>query len=606
MKHAGERSGARSRRRTRATLILLTATLVGGATAARGETTVAIGVISPESGRSGPVGLAHRKSIEWGLQNVGYSIVAGGRHITLRAIFEDDHGDPAESVNVAQKLASEDHVVAILGPANSACASAVLDALDGPEGHVPVISSLSSAPSLSNPRNPYFFRATIDDRERMHRLVHFLQVKHQLADSVVLLYEDDAYGQGLAASLVDAVGGTNVKSMPWSDAQRDPAATVAALPSGRISLFVLGTETIALDIADKLDDQLMDVRAEGEVQFFFVGTGERLQQEAPDDSITIGEPIPDIDVAPLLDAPDMVDPFVGRDRQFLLTAYETARFILPKALQYALAGGTDPNDVATVRERLKDALDSKIFDSLSPTRKIRFAGGNLVDPPRTPIYKVDRTLSILDKPAKEGWLTVNVPERARFLEEPVQIVLERHGRASRDSIKLEVLDENDGIVESTSIDLGDVGKASYTFHPRRPGHFRVWASGFMVPNDPSVEIEYPLDYGIAIAGALLGAAIALRSFSIPFARALQGIGVGIVFFGLSSYGRSVPGLASLPLPSLSASRPVNAFFIGMLGGVGGLETLLFLLRQLPGWPAMKGPEQPEAPSAPAPAPLHPQ
>jgi hypothetical protein len=577
-----------------------TAALLALAVSARAATSVAIGVISPETGRSGSTGVAQRQSIEWALQDIGYSVLSGARHVTLRAILEDDHGDPVESVRLARKLAEQDHVVAILGPANSACTEAVLKANLG----VPIISPLSSAPSLTDTRDRWFFRATIDDRERMNRFIRFLEdPPRRLGDTSIFLYEDDAYGRGLAASLGEALGGESIEK-PWTDVLADPKTLVATLPGGTVSIFVLGTEAQALDLAGTLDDLLADARPEGGVNFLFVGDGERLRQDAPPDSITIGEPAPDVEREAILDVPGMVRPFLTDERRFLLTAYETARYILPKALQYALASGVDPGDVSAVREKLREELDSKPFDSLDPSRKIRFVGGNLDNPPPTPIYQVHRTLARLDTPPAASWLSVGVPEHTRFLEEPVPIAIERRGASSGDTVSLQILDDDDQVIQLVSVPLTD-GKGSYTFHPRRPGHFRVWSSAAMVPNEPAVDVGYPLDYLLALAGALLGVVLVTRRATIPPGRALQGIVVGAVLFALSSYGRAIPWLANFPLPSLSPSRATNALLSGMIGGWGGLDVLLGMVTRLPWWPQGVLPidhAEPPHSDAPLPAP----
>ena len=122
--------------------------------------TIKIGVISPESGQSGSAGLAHRASIDWAMKSINYDLMTGDQHVVLTTIFENDQGNPEESARLARKLVTEDQVVAILGPVNSDCTAAVLRE----DLHTPVISSLSSAPSLTIQRNRWFFRATIDDR----------------------------------------------------------------------------------------------------------------------------------------------------------------------------------------------------------------------------------------------------------------------------------------------------------------------------------------------------------------------------------------------------------------------------------------------------------
>src|SRR6266851_4202251 len=73
---------------------------------------VAVGVISPEQGRSGSTGLAHRASIEWAFEDIHHYVLAGNQHVTLPPIYADDHGDPEESVRVARRLVNEEHVVA--------------------------------------------------------------------------------------------------------------------------------------------------------------------------------------------------------------------------------------------------------------------------------------------------------------------------------------------------------------------------------------------------------------------------------------------------------------------------------------------------------------
>lgn len=552
---------------------------------AAGQQEIAIGVISPEHGGSGAMGVAHRASIEWAFADIGHSVLDGTRHVTLVPVYEDDGGDPEQSVQVATKLVREKNVVAILGPANSGCTAAVLAA--GLE--VPVISSLSTAPSLTAPtRDPWFFRATIDDRDRMLRFAHFLRESQQLGNPSLALYEANPYGEGLAASLTEALGTDAVRAVRWNDVEADPDSIVPLLPDGQVSLFLLGSESVAVDLAKRLEALLASQRPEGDVRFFFVGAGERLQQDAPDQSISIGEPRPESDAIALLDAPEMVRPFIGSSPKFLLTAYEAGRYVLPQALEHALANTTDRKDIVSLRRELKQALDEKRFDSLVPYRKIKFEGGRLVDPPPTPIFQVARTLKRVDQPPPPVWLRIAAPDHIEFLEEPVSIGIERSAPQPGGTVEIEVLGDADTLIESGTTIL-DGSRGTYTFHPRLPGRYRIWAKG--ATNEPVVDVQYPFNYGIAALGALLGAMLVAGRLTISLGHAVQAIIAGALLFALSSYGRAIPELSALPLPSLSASRPVNALLAGVIGGWGGFGALLAFLSRLPWFPK---PTQPTA------------
>jgi hypothetical protein len=188
-------------------LVLPALAVVAGAA----EIPVSIGVISPTGGsRSIRAGQGHEASIRMGLEHAGRAIRAGNVTVKLRTTYKNDHGNPESSAQIARTLAEQQDVVVILGPVNSACTEAVLAAGLG----VPIISSLSTSPLLTDPRNPWFFRITLQDRQRMQQLATHVR-RDAGVRSALLLYENDSFGVGLEAALAEQPGLAVAAAKTW-------------------------------------------------------------------------------------------------------------------------------------------------------------------------------------------------------------------------------------------------------------------------------------------------------------------------------------------------------------------------------------------------------
>lgn len=545
------------------------------------DSEVAIGVVSPLHGRSESTGRAHEDTIRLAFQHLGEYLLVDNQAIHLRPVYRDDGGEKEESVRVARDLVSNDRVVAILGPVNSGCTEEVMKQ----DLEVPVISSLSTAPSLTAETKRWFFRATIDDRERMRRYADAISTQQLAQGETLLLYEDDPYGQGLASSLREFLHLNDAQLKRWQDIANGSNAEItqgrgfspeflASLPAGSLSIFLLGTEQGAVAIARGLDLSLPPGRPAGALHFFFVGGGDLLLTEAPEGSITIGEPVADTDE-------------LRGDPRFLLTAYEATYYVLRGALRDALSSGVDPSNVQALRERVRDALEKKGSDSTTPWRKIRFDDHhNLEQPPPTPVYRIalERSYRNITRVPPPPWVQLSVPQQARFLEEPVRIVLEGHEIKDGEDIELVVLDERDQIRDSTTVRLAG-GKASYNFYPdyRGPGTFRVKTNHLQHPAEPAVVVRSSMDYVWAGVAALIGALLAAAGSagSLSARRVLVGVVTGVVLCAISSWARAVPGLGSVPIPSFGTDPLVNAWASGFVGGWGGPSVIGLFGRQPP-------------------------
>jgi hypothetical protein len=578
-------------------LILLLALVRPGAT--RGEMpSVAIGLIAPMVGRSAKIGAAHKSSTEWGLAELHYTVEGPGGPLFLKLIPRDDRSDPELAAREASELVRDERVVAILGPVNSASTMAVL-AVPGLD--VPVVSPLSTAPDLTAARNPWFFRATINDRDRMRRYADYIDDRLGPRGAAILVYEDDAYGRGLADALRDHLSPAPVMAVTWTELGADgtPAvwsrladgrgftdAVMARLPDGPLDVFVLGTNEGANAMGRGLDRLLRAGRGAG-LRFFFVGGEQLFLAGAPDGSVTIGEPTVD----------DVADDFVAdastlrvlRDERenFLVTSFEAARFVVPPAIERVLADGVSPDDPAAFRDALRRVLGSHPFESLVPWRTIRFVDGALQDPPPTPIFQLARAAQRLDRAQQPPWFVVHVPRETRFLEEPVRATVERYPVGDED-VEIQVLNERGDRVASEEVHVTG-GKGTLVYHPPRTGRYRLWSSAVHVPSRPQFEVRWTWDYPLALLGAVAGCLLgAGRPSSLRWPlRILAAAGTGLALFVISSWGRDTALAGIVPLPSFHAVPSINAFLVGLVGGWGGHELLLRILRVFTGDTAAK-------------------
>jgi len=113
----------------------------------------------------------------------------------------DDRGSPQEGVLIAQRLCSDEDVVAVLGYTFSSVALAAIPIID--ECQLPVIASAVTSPDLSG-SSPYFRRNVMTDAEQGRRAGYFA-VESFKADKVYILHQQDDYGIGVAQAFQAAI-----------------------------------------------------------------------------------------------------------------------------------------------------------------------------------------------------------------------------------------------------------------------------------------------------------------------------------------------------------------------------------------------------------------
>src|SRR5438309_5301744 len=172
-----------------------------------GSPPIKIGVVGPLTGRARIFGEIHKRSIELATKELNEKQPPGVKGRNLELVFEDDQSNPARSKQAVEKLATDPNVLAILGPVNSSCAQADLQAAQ--KRKLPLITSLVTRTDLTDeyakiaqksPKEPrYFFQTAVSDRVRTDALVNFIkrQMYPDNIASLKIFLERDSYGEGL-------------------------------------------------------------------------------------------------------------------------------------------------------------------------------------------------------------------------------------------------------------------------------------------------------------------------------------------------------------------------------------------------------------------------
>jgi len=161
--------------------------------------------------------------------------------------------DPSTAVEAARHLVEAEGVHAIVGPNASSAALPVARSISAVL-HVPTVSPSATSPQLTDVEDDdYFFRTALSDAAQGPVLA---RVTRDLGfDNVGLIYEDDAYGKGLADAFQESWDGTlRVVSVDPSQASHTSELERSA-SAGAQALVVIAFEGQALSIVREALDE---------------------------------------------------------------------------------------------------------------------------------------------------------------------------------------------------------------------------------------------------------------------------------------------------------------------------------------------------------------
>jgi branched-chain amino acid transport system substrate-binding protein len=194
----------------RLTTALVAITLLFGAQETRAADDIVIGAIYPMTGNAAPIGADAKSAVDTTLDIIngdhapipilmgkggGLPALGGAK---IKVIFADSQADPQKARAEAERLITQEHVVALIGSYTSATAATISQV--GERYQIPYISMDNSAPDLSNRGLKWFFRTSPHDEMFTAAMFDFFKAigdkTGQKVKTVALIYEDSIFGTG--------------------------------------------------------------------------------------------------------------------------------------------------------------------------------------------------------------------------------------------------------------------------------------------------------------------------------------------------------------------------------------------------------------------------
>ncbi|NPV69830.1 MAG: ABC transporter substrate-binding protein [Firmicutes bacterium] len=158
---------------------------------------------APMTGNSAQWGESLKDGARMAVDEINAAGGVLGRKIALD--FADDKGDPKEAVNVAQKIATDKDVVAVVGHFFTSCTMAASPVYQ--KAGIPEIAIASTHPDATK-AGDFIFRVNVTNTHQGSGLVKWLLAKGK--KKIAIIYVNDDYGKGIseiAAKTVKDGGG---------------------------------------------------------------------------------------------------------------------------------------------------------------------------------------------------------------------------------------------------------------------------------------------------------------------------------------------------------------------------------------------------------------
>jgi len=146
-----------------------------------------VGAIVSATGPNSPLGEPERLVLQFMEKGINEQGGVLGR--PLKVVIEDDQSVPKEAVTAANKLLTQDKVVAILGSSGSGPTLAIRPITD--KAGIPLIA-MAASNAITAPPNDWVWRSPPKDAIAVARMMTYLQ--EEGLKKIGLLYDDNAYG----------------------------------------------------------------------------------------------------------------------------------------------------------------------------------------------------------------------------------------------------------------------------------------------------------------------------------------------------------------------------------------------------------------------------
>lgn len=214
-------------------LIVLVIAMTVGCTAPGGTSgdEIKIGVNYELSGGVATYGQSSVDGIELAIKQINDAGGVDGKKITL--VKYDNKSEPQEATTLANKLITQDKVIAILGPATSGSFMAEIPVAE--KNKVPVASGSATADKVTVDETglkEYAFRICYNDSYQGTAMANFAMSKLSKDKAVVIMDTSSDYGKGLAENFIKTFedgGGTIVATESYVAGDTDFNAILTSI-----------------------------------------------------------------------------------------------------------------------------------------------------------------------------------------------------------------------------------------------------------------------------------------------------------------------------------------------------------------------------------------
>lgn len=210
-------------------------------------TAYTLAVVGPMTGDSANNGTQFQRAAEMAVESINNAGGIGDKGDTLEIVVGDDQAQTTQGLIVAQKFASDDSVLGIVGHNNSGVTMACLETYAA--ANMPVCSPTCTATDLSQNGYENFFRVIMSDKDYKAQYAQ-VGVEEFGAKKPAIFWENTDYGQGgrdVVAAWLEENGIEIVEDLSYNPStDRDFSAQITKMKESGVDLvYVLSGEYTA-------------------------------------------------------------------------------------------------------------------------------------------------------------------------------------------------------------------------------------------------------------------------------------------------------------------------------------------------------------------------
>lgn len=224
-----------------ASVVAATILFTGCSGGSASTNTIKIGANLELSGAVSSYGSSELEGAKLAIEEINSAGGVLGKQLELVEL--DNKSDAAEVVSIATRLATQDKVVAMVGPATSGNAKAAISSAN--QAKVPLVSPSATGDDVTVDRDgkvqPYGYRLCFKDSFQGQVMAKFASENLKSKKAMIIADNSNDYGTALAKEFTSHFTGTVVGQESYTDAEKDFSAIITNIKNKDFDvLFIPG------------------------------------------------------------------------------------------------------------------------------------------------------------------------------------------------------------------------------------------------------------------------------------------------------------------------------------------------------------------------------